>query len=147
MVSIHIYTHRILLQLTQELKLSLCYSTLGVTDLYHPTPSTKTTLQELYPTTNPDTETDPGATVERKLAVQTREAIAWALLFLVALLFSGLLFINVILFLKYKHEQRRNSTAQAPAYDLADNPCYESSKISNTLETNIYEQVETCENA
>ena len=37
----------------------------------------------------------------------------------------------------YKHRQKRNNTAQAQTYEMADNPCYESSKISNALETNI----------
>ena len=73
----------------------------------------------------------------------SREVVAWALLFSVALLFTGLLSINVILFLIYKHRQKRTNTAQAQTYEMADNPCYENSKISNTLETNIYEPIET----
>ena len=152
------YTHTLSITYTGIITLYLpC-----IIDLYYSTTLTGTTettteiLQELYPTTTPATETGPGATTASSLTittitdyqdcsktVQTREAVAWALLFLVVLLFTGLLFINVIIvFLVYKHRQRRDNTAEALAYEMADNPCYESSKISNTLETNIYEQIE-----
>ena len=76
-------------------------------------------------------------------SVQTREAVAWALLLLMALLLTGLLPINVILFLKYKHRQRRENTTQAQSYEMADNPCYQTPKISNISERNIYEYIET----
>ena len=60
------------------------------------------------------------------------------------LLFIGLLSVNVVILCIQKCRQKRvNNTAQAPAYEMDGNPCYESSKISNTLETDIYESIET----
>ena len=73
-------------------------------------------------------------------AVTTREAVAWALLSLVTLLFIGLLSVNATVICIQKCRQNK---AHAPAYEMAGNPCYESSKINNTLETEIYESIET----
>ena len=73
-------------------------------------------------------------------AVTTREAVVWALLSLVTLLFIGLLSVNATVICIQKCRQNK---AHAPAYEMAGNPCYESSKINNTLETEIYESIET----
>ena len=78
-------------------------------------------------------------------AVTLREAVAWALLSLMTLIFIGILSVNVTMLCIKKQRQRRDSTvtAEAPAYEMDGNPCYESSKIDTTYGTNIYEPIET----
>ena len=72
-----------------------------------------------------------------------RETAAWVLLSLVTLLFIGLLSVDIAVLCIYKYRQTQNNTAEALSYEMAGNPCYESTKIGNTNETNIYEPIET----
>ena len=69
---------------------------------------------------------------------QSREAVAWAFSLFVTLLLTGLLSVNIIVLI-YKHRQTEDNTAQAPVYEMDNNPCYESSTTNNTFETNTYE--------
>jgi hypothetical protein len=92
--------------------------------------------------------TDPSlATTTRKSsqAVTLKEAVAWALLSLMTLLFIVTLSVAIILCIQ-KHRQNRDNTvdrADAPVYEMDGNPCYESLKMDNTHGTNIYEPIET----
>ena len=89
-----------------------------------------------------DTDPSLSATADKKShTVTLRETVAWALLSLMILLFIGLLSVNVTVLCMHKCRQKRDNTAQAPAYEMAGNPCYESSKISNALQTDIYESI------
>ena len=96
---------------------------------------------------NIDTDSSPSTMAEKSSqAVTLREAVAWALLSLMTLLFIGILTVVIIILLCIrKHKQRRNSTvtAEAPAYEIDGNPCYESSKMDSTYGANIYEPIET----
>ena len=90
-----------------------------------------------YPT---DTEqgiiidTDPSLSTmaEKNSQAVYIEAVAWALLSLMTLLFIGTLSVVTILCIqKHKKRQDNTVTAEAPAYEMDGNPCYES---SNTYE-------------
>ena len=77
--------------------------------------------------------------------VMLREAVAWALLSLMTLLFIGIFSAVTILLCVKKQRQRRDSTVtadSAPVYEMDGNPCYESSKMDTTYGANIYEQIE-----
>ena len=89
-----------------------------------------------------DTDPSLSATADKRShTVTLRETVAWALLSLMILLFIGLLSVNVTVLCMHKCRQKRDNTAQASAYEMAGNPCYESSKISNALQTDIYESI------
>jgi hypothetical protein len=112
-----------------------------------PTPVTHISTTA-YPTVTEQgttVDTDPSlATTARKSsqAVTLREAVAWALLSLMTLMFIGTLSMATILCIQ-KHKQKRDNTAEAPAYEMDGNPCYESSKMDNTHGTNVYEPIES----
>ena len=92
------------------------------------------------------TKTDPSLSKiadKSSQAVTMRETAAWVLLSLVTLLFIGLLSVDIAVLCIYKYRQTQNNTAEAISYEMAGNPCYESTKIGNTNETNIYEPIET----
>ena len=91
--------------------------------------------------TTVETDPSPSITAKKKPQIVTlRETVAWALLSLMTLLFIGLLSVNVTALCIHKCRQKRNNMAQA--YEMAGNPYYDSSKISNALETDIYESIE-----
>ena len=91
------------------------------------------------------TKTDPSLSKiaeKSSQAVTMRETAAWVLLSSVTLLFIGLLLVDIAVLCIYKYRQKQDNTAEAPAYEMAGDPCYESIKIANTHETNIYEPIE-----
>ena len=96
------------------------------------------TEQETITITDPS---PPMSTGKSSQAVTLTETVAWALLSLVTLMFIGLLSVNIMVLWINKRRKTRNNESQAPVYEMAGNPCYESSKTSNTvtLETNVYE--------
>ncbi len=109
--------------------------------------ATSESVTVLYPADTEEeivVDTDPSlSTIARKStqAVALREAVAWALLALMTLIFIGTLSV-VILLRMQKHRQNRDIPAEAPGYEMDGNPCYESSKMDTTYGTNVYEPIE-----
>ena len=111
------------------------------------TESKSVTVTVLYPANTDseqgiiiDTDSSPSTIAEKSSqAVTLREAVAWALLSLMTLLFIGTLSVVTIICIQ-KHRQKGDNTvtAEAPAYEMDGNPCYESSKMDAT-----YEPIET----
>ena len=115
------------------------------------------TLQGPYPaltdseretTTESDTVPSLPTTVRKSSqAVTLREAVASVflslmilmLLMLLILLLIGILsMVTIILYIR-KQRQRRDSTvtAEAAAYEMDENPCYESSKTDNIMASQL----------
>lgn len=80
-------------------------------------------------------------------AVTLREAVASVLLLLMIpmllmlliLLLIGILSLVALILYIRKQRQRRDITviAEAPAYEMDENPCYESSKIDNIMASQL----------
>ena len=87
----------------------------------------------------------PSPTRDDSQIMKPREMVAWILVVLLAILFIGLVTLNITIIFIYKQRQIRDNEAQASAYEMAGNPCYETCEVKQTteLETNIYEAVGT----
>ena len=78
--------------------------------------------------------------------MQTREIIAWALTATFALLFIGLLTVNITAVCIYKwiHTIHSDDPNNMTAYEMEGNPCYEAVKVEQTTRDqgeNIYEGI------
>jgi hypothetical protein len=116
---------------------------------------TSRVLQDVYPAFT-DSEQETTVDTHPSLAIATtrkntqvvtlREAVAWALLSIMTLLFIGTLSVVTILRIQ-KYKQKRDNTAEAPGpakYEMDGNPCYGSSKTDDyTYGNHIYEPIDT----
>ena len=78
--------------------------------------------------------------------MQTREIVAWALMATFALLFIGLLTVNITAVCIYKwiHTIHSDDPNNMTAYEMEGNPCYEAVKVEQTTRDqgeNIYEGI------
>ncbi len=76
-----------------------------------------------------------------KLSVSRSEVIAWVLVSVLIVLFTGLL--SVVLLWMFKKRQARNTNTDdsTPKYEMDGNPCYEATAIKQTTDTHLYEAV------
>ncbi len=69
------------------------------------------------------------------------EIIAWVLVSILTVLFTGLL--SVVLLWMFKKRQARDTSTNnsAPKYETEGNPCYEATAVKQTTDTHLYEAV------
>ena len=103
------------------------------TSIIHESPPTSTIYE------------DPSPTRDTLQVMKPREMVAWVLVALLTTLFIGLVTVNITVLCIYKQRQIRDNEAQASAYEMAGNPCYDACEVKQTteIETNIYEAVGT----
>ena len=75
------------------------------------------------------------------LSVSLREIIAWFLVSILTVLFTGLL--SVVLLWMFKKRQARDTSTDnsTPKYEMEGNPCYEATAVKQTTDTHLYEAV------
>ena len=101
-----------------------------------------TTFVEPIPKTTKDL---PQITGKSSLGTKSREVAAWVLVVTFTILFTGSLTLNIIVLCMYNIKKRHKTETggQAMEYELDNNPCYETSKVTHTAEseiqTNVYE--------
>jgi hypothetical protein len=76
-----------------------------------------------------------------KLSVSPSELVAWILVVILAVLFTGLL--SVVLLWMFKKRQARDTSTDnsTPKYEMEGNPCYEATAVKQTTDTHLYEAV------
>ena len=76
-------------------------------------------------------------------AIKLSEVVAWTLVSLLTLyiLLNGILI--TAFYLYQRNRKARDNVAQAPAYEMDGNPCYETTEVkeTNNVEIDIYEPV------
>ena len=82
------------------------------------------------------------STIQRaKLSVSPSEVVAWVLVSILTVLFTGLLSV-VLLWMFMKRQARDTSTDNStPKYEMEGNPCYEATAVKQTTDTHLYEVV------
>ena len=85
--------------------------------------------------------TDSTATCTCDSSVSHREIIAWVLVMILTVLFTGLL--SVVLLWMFKKRQARDTSTDnsTPKYEMEGNPCYEATAVKQTTDTHLYEAV------
>ena len=76
-----------------------------------------------------------------KLSVSPSEVVAWVLVVILGVLFTGLL--SVVLLWMFKKRQARDTSTDntTPKYEMEGNPCYEATAVKQTTDTHLYEAV------
>ena len=76
-----------------------------------------------------------------KLTVSPSEVVAWVLVVILGVLFTGLL--SVVLLWMFKKRQARDTSTDntTPKYEMEGNPCYEATAVKQTTDTHLYEAV------
>ena len=74
-------------------------------------------------------------------SVSLREIIAWVLVIILTVLFTGLL--SVVLLWMFKKRQARDTSTDnsTPKYEMEGNPCYQAIAVKQTTDTHLYEAV------
>ena len=74
-------------------------------------------------------------------SVSLREILAWVLVVILGVLFTGLL--SVVLLWMFKKRQARDTSTDntTPKYEMEGNPCYEATAIKQITDTHLYEAV------
>ena len=74
-------------------------------------------------------------------SVSVSEVVAWVLVSILTVLFTGLLSV-VMLWIFKKRQARETSTDHStPKYEMEGNPCYEATAVKQTTDTHLYEAV------
>ena len=78
---------------------------------------------------------------KRDLSVSLREIIAWVLVIILTVLFTGLL--SVVLLWMFKKRQAKDTSTEnsTPKYEMEGNPCYQTTAVKQTTDTHHYEAV------
>ena len=73
--------------------------------------------------------------------LSVREIIAWVLVIILTVLFTGLL--SVVLLWMFKKRQARDTSTDnsTPKYEMEGNPCYEATAVKQTTDTHLYEAI------
>ena len=76
-----------------------------------------------------------------KLPVALGEVVAWVLVSILTVLFTGLL--SVVLLWMFKKRQARDTSTDnsAPKHEMEGNPCYEATAVKQTTDTHFYEAI------
>ena len=81
------------------------------------------------------------ATCTCDLSISPSEVVAWVLVSILTVLFTGLLSV-VLLWMFMKRQARDTSTDNStPKYEMEGNPCYEATAVKQTTDTHLYEPV------
>ncbi len=85
--------------------------------------------------------TDSTAKCTYDSSVSLTEIIAWFLVSILTVLFTGLL--SVVLLWTFKKRQARDTSTDnsTPKYEMEGNPCYEATAVKQTTDTHLYETV------
>ena len=76
-----------------------------------------------------------------KLSVSPSEIVAWVLVVILGVLFTGPLSV-VLLWMFKKRQARDTSTDNAtPKYEMEGNPCYEATAVKQTTDIHLYEAI------
>ena len=83
--------------------------------------------------------TDSTVTCTCDSSASLREIIAWVLVSILTVLFTGLLKKKR----KFKKRQARDTITDnsTPKYEMEGNPCYEATAVKQTTDTHLYEAV------
>ncbi len=78
---------------------------------------------------------------DTKLSISLSEVVAWVLVIILTVLFTGLL--SVVLLWMFKKRQARGTSTDnsTPKYEMEGNPCYEATTDKQTTDTHLYEAV------
>ena len=73
--------------------------------------------------------------------ISIREFIAWVLVVILGVLFTGLL--SVVLLWMFKKRQARDTSTDntTPKYEMEGNSCYKATVVKQTTDTHLYEAV------
>ena len=73
--------------------------------------------------------------------LSSSEVLAWVLVSILTVLFTGLLTLNITLLWLYKKRQARDVDGRDTKYKMEDNPFYEATEVKQTtdVETHVYE--------
>ena len=74
-------------------------------------------------------------------SISPSEVVAWVLVSILTVLFTGLLSVNMIMLLLYKKRQDRDTEGRERKYEMEGNPCYEATAVKQTTDTHLYEPV------
>ncbi len=74
-------------------------------------------------------------------SVSWSEVVAWVLVGILTVLFTGLL--SVVLLWRFKKRQARDTSTDnsTPKCEMEGNPCYEATVVKQTTDTHLYETV------
>ncbi len=74
-------------------------------------------------------------------SVSASEVVAWVLVSILTVLFTGLL--SVVLLWMFKKRRARDTSTDnsTPQYEMEGNPCYEATAVKQTTDTHLYEAV------
>jgi hypothetical protein len=89
----------------------------------------------------PTTDSTAIGTCTSDSSVSLREILAWVLVVILAVLFTGLL--SVVLLWMFKKRQARDTSTDnsTPKYEMEGNPCYEATAVKQTTDTHLYKAV------
>ncbi len=73
--------------------------------------------------------------------ISLSEVIAWVLVIILTVLFTGLLSANVLVLWLYKMRQKRAMEGRESKCAMEGNPCYETIAVKQTTDTHLYEAV------
>ena len=85
--------------------------------------------------------TDETAICACDSSISPSEVVAWVLVSILTVLFTGLLSVNMIMLLLYKKRQDRDMEGRERKYEMEGNPCYEATAVKQTTDTHLYEAV------
>ena len=76
-----------------------------------------------------------------KLSASPSEAVAWVLVVILVVLFTGLL--SVVLLWIFKKRQARDTSTDntTPKYEMEGNPYYEATAVKQTTDKHLYEAI------
>ena len=101
-----------------------------------------TTSMEKEPTTTDSVVKDNSCSCTSLASVSISEMMAWVLVSILTVLFTGLLTVSMLWLYKKRHT--RDIDGKATKYEMEGNPCYEATAVKQTTDTEIhlYETVE-----
>ena len=102
---------------------------------------TATTSVEKESTTTDSVVMDYGCSSTSLASVSISEVVAWVLVSILTVLFTGLLTVSMLWFCKKKYT--RHIDGRTTKYEMEDNPCYEATTAKQTTDTekHLYETV------
>ena len=75
---------------------------------------------------------------KRAMSVSPSEVVAWVLVSILTVLFTGLLSVNMIMLWLYKKRQDRDMEGRERKYDMEGNPCYEAMTTAVKQTTHLH---------
>ncbi len=69
------------------------------------------------------------------------EVVAWVLVGILTVLFTGLLSAVLLWMFKKRHATDTSTDNSTPKYEMEGNPCYEATAVKHPTDTHLYEAV------